>query len=123
MVFSRAGCGPARGLVSCFALAPAPTRSFRVKPATIAVLLTCHNRRQHTLACLEGIHRNTVDGVTVDIHLVDDGSSDGTAEAVAEAYPDVEITTRLGRIVLGRGHAACLHPSCAGASRLSAVAQ
>jgi GT2 family glycosyltransferase/glycosyltransferase involved in cell wall biosynthesis len=99
---------PARGVAQCADLYRAFTRpsvdSFiSVKPTTIGVLLTCHNRRQHTLACLEGLHRNVIDGVTVDVHLVDDGSSDGTAEAVAEAYPDVEITIGSGKLFWGGG--------------------
>jgi glycosyltransferase involved in cell wall biosynthesis/GT2 family glycosyltransferase len=99
---------PARGVAQHADLYRASIRAsadsfISVRPATIAVLLTCHNRRQHTLACLAGIHRNTVDGVTVDIHLVDDGSSDGTAEAVARAYPDVEITLGSGELFWGGG--------------------
>lgn len=63
-----------------------------IEPATIAVLLACHNRRQHTMECLESLRAASVPGIAVDVHLVDDASSDGTADAVAAAYPDVEIT-------------------------------
>jgi GT2 family glycosyltransferase len=56
----------------------------------IAVLMTCHNRRQITLACLEALHRQKTN-LQLDVYLLDDGSSDGTAEAVAAAYPRVRL--------------------------------
>lgn len=45
----------------------------------IAVLMTCHNRVETTLKCLDGLAAN-VKGETVDVWLVDDGSTDGTSE-------------------------------------------
>lgn len=74
-----------------------------VEPATIAALLTCHNRREYTLACLESLRAAAVPGITVDVHLVDDGSTDGTAEAVATAYPEVEINRGSGDLFWGLG--------------------
>ena len=74
-----------------------------VEPATIAALLTCHNRREYTLACLESLRAAAVPGITVDVHLVDDGSNDGTAEAVATAYPEVEINRGSGDLFWGLG--------------------
>jgi GT2 family glycosyltransferase/glycosyltransferase involved in cell wall biosynthesis len=99
---------PVRGVAQHADLYRASTRAsadsfISVKPATVAVLLTCHNRRQYTLACLESLRRNVIDGVTVDVHLVDDGSRDGTVEAIAEAYPDVEITLGSGELFWGGG--------------------
>lgn len=84
--------------------APASVASFAsVEPATISALLTCRNRREHTLACLESLRAAATPGVTVDVHLVDDASNDGTAEAVAAAYPDVEITRGSGDLFWGGG--------------------
>jgi GT2 family glycosyltransferase len=74
-----------------------------VEPATISALLTCHNRREHTLACLGSLRASAILGITVDVHLVDDASSDGTAEAVAAAYPDVEIHRGTGDLFWGGG--------------------
>jgi GT2 family glycosyltransferase/glycosyltransferase involved in cell wall biosynthesis len=99
---------PARGVAQYADLyrssARASAASFAsVEPATIAALLTCHNRREHTLACLESLRAAAIPGVTVDVHLVDDASNDGTAEAVAAAYPDVEINRGTGDLFWGGG--------------------
>jgi GT2 family glycosyltransferase/glycosyltransferase involved in cell wall biosynthesis len=99
---------PARGVAQYADLyrlsARASAASFAsVEPATIAALLTCHNRREHTLACLASLRVAAVPGITVDVHLVDDGSTDGTAEAVAAAYPEVEINRGSGDLFWGLG--------------------
>jgi GT2 family glycosyltransferase len=55
----------------------------------IAVLMTCHNRRDKTLACLAALHANApVLGSAFVVFLVDDGSTDGTAAAVLGQYPE-----------------------------------
>ena len=64
----------------------------------IAVLLTCFNRKDKTLACLHSFyHANMPQGYEFDIYLVDDGSTDGTSEAVKEKYSDI-------KIILGKGN-------------------
>lgn len=61
---------------------------------TLCVLLTCYNRRAKTLACLERLAANRAElaaaGWQVTAVLVDDGSTDGTGEAVRAAHPWVE---------------------------------
>jgi GT2 family glycosyltransferase/glycosyltransferase involved in cell wall biosynthesis len=99
---------PARGVAQYADLyrssARASAASFAsVAPATIAVLLTCHNRRENTLACLESLRATAISGITVNVHLVDDASNDGTAEAVAAAYPEVEISRGSGDLFWGGG--------------------
>lgn len=54
----------------------------------LAVLITCHNRRITTLTCLHALYQQDV---IFDVFLVDDGSSDGTSEAVRTNYPEVNI--------------------------------
>lgn len=59
---------------------------------SVAVLITCHNRRSKTLTALQRLHEATLPQHSrFGIFLVDDGSSDGTAEAVSAAYPSVEV--------------------------------
>ena len=50
----------------------------------IAVLMTCYNRREKTLACLDALQKTSVSSgdIQLSIYLTDDGCSDGTAEAV-----------------------------------------
>ena len=54
----------------------------------LAVLMTCYNRREITLSCLAALEKQECN---FDVYLVDDGSSDGTADAVNEQYPQVRI--------------------------------
>ena len=56
------------------------------------VLLTCHNRREKTLAGLRALLEPApACAPDLSVILVDDGSTDGTAEAVGEAFPGVHI--------------------------------
>lgn len=54
----------------------------------LAILITCHNRRQLTLTCLQKLYKQNI---SFDVYLVDDGSCDGTSEAIRERYPEVKI--------------------------------
>ncbi|WP_199248186.1 glycosyltransferase family 2 protein [[Phormidium] sp. ETS-05] len=58
------------------------------KPS-IAALITCHNRRDKTLACIEALSQQK--DIKCEIYLTDDGSSDGTSAAVTERYPEVKL--------------------------------
>lgn len=60
--------------------------------ASLAVLITCHNRKEKTLSCLYNVYRqkNLAD-VNWEVFLTDDGSTDGTTAAVKENYPEVNI--------------------------------
>ncbi|MGF1603316.1 MAG: glycosyltransferase family 2 protein [Thermosynechococcaceae cyanobacterium] len=64
------------------------TETMVTQPAQIAVLMTCHNRCETTLACLHILHQQDAD---FEVYLVDDGSRDGTAHAVQANYPAVNI--------------------------------
>lgn len=58
----------------------------------IAVLLACHNRREQTLECLRSLGRQHLSGdIRQSVTLLDDGSSDGTAEAVLLEFPEATI--------------------------------
>ncbi len=64
-----------------------------------AVILTCFNRKNKTLACVESIYRQRkVDDLKLTIFLVDDGSTDGTREAVARQFPHVTLLTGDGTL-------------------------
>ncbi len=58
----------------------------------IAVLMACFNRREKTLACLAALMANALSpDHSVHVILADDGSTDGTADAVMARYPDAQI--------------------------------
>jgi GT2 family glycosyltransferase len=55
-------------------------------------LLTCFNRRAKTIACLRALAASTgLGGVQVEAILVDDGSTDGTAQAVRDEFAWVRV--------------------------------
>lgn len=54
----------------------------------IAVVMITHNRRQEALASLERLSRLDE---RPQIVVVDNGSSDGSSEAIAEAFPEVQL--------------------------------
>ena len=59
---------------------------------SIAVLITCHNRCKKTIACLQSlVECQFPEDFLLDVYLVDDGSTDGTANAVSEKFPFVNI--------------------------------
>lgn len=67
---------------------------------TTAVLLTCHNRKAKTLACLKSLYEAKPD---VDVYLTDDRCTDGTLEAVNAAYPKIHIVRGDGSLYWNRG--------------------
>jgi GT2 family glycosyltransferase len=74
----------------------------------IAVLMTCHNRKNQTLSALTSLHAQTglPDGITLTVHLVDAGSTDGTAAAVRSAFPDIDVISAGPDVFWGTGTAA-----------------
>lgn len=58
----------------------------------IAALLTCHNRREKTVACLRALHAGDLPAhCSLAVYLVDDGSEDGTGGAVRAEFPEVRV--------------------------------
>lgn len=76
--------------------------------AALAVVMTCHNRRAKTLACLAALRDAALDArLAYALYLSDDGSTDGTAEAVCEQEPGATVLRGDGTMFWNRGmHAA-----------------
>lgn len=57
----------------------------------VEIVMPVHDRRDLTLQCLQSLMK--VDRTRLNIHIivVDDGSTDGTSEAIATEFPEVEI--------------------------------
>ncbi|MEZ7495057.1 glycosyltransferase family 2 protein [Leeuwenhoekiella aequorea] len=70
----------------------------------IAVLMTCHNRKAKTLECLNALFFNSLpEEYKLEVFLVDDGSTDGTREAVEKNYPSVKIIKGDGNLYWNQG--------------------
>jgi len=66
----------------------------------IAVLITSFNRKNKTLECLKHLIICFKD---VDVYLVDDGSTDGTTEAISIQFPEVNLISGNGNLYWNRG--------------------
>ncbi|MEX0654173.1 MAG: glycosyltransferase family 2 protein [Phycisphaeraceae bacterium] len=59
-------------------------------PAAVAVIVVSYNTRELTLACLRSLHEQT--RVTeVEVLVVDNASTDGSAEAIGAQFPQVRL--------------------------------
>jgi GT2 family glycosyltransferase len=75
-----------------------------MKMPRIAAILTCFNRKSKTLACLAALYQQEIlDKIQLDVYLVDDASTDGTAEAVQQTYPEVKIIPGTGGLFWNGG--------------------
>jgi GT2 family glycosyltransferase len=58
----------------------------------IAVLITCFNRKQKTIACIDAVMAQSArDSVVFDFYVTDDASCDGTAELLLSKYPSIRL--------------------------------
>ncbi|WP_253651987.1 MULTISPECIES: glycosyltransferase family 2 protein [unclassified Vibrio] len=70
----------------------------------IAVLMTCFNRVEKTLNCLNSLEQQKyIESIELDVYLVDDGSSDGTSEAVCNKFPNVKLISGNGNLYWNGG--------------------
>lgn len=70
----------------------------------IAVLLTVFNRKQKTLACLESLQQQELPpNVNIEVFLTDDGSSDGTTEAITSHFPCTHVYRGTGKMFWAGG--------------------
>lgn len=67
----------------------------------LAVLIACYNRREITLRCIEAISAMASNKIGLRVILVDDGSTDGTSEAVKARFPDVVVLPGAGNLFWG----------------------
>ena len=80
----------------------------------IAVAMTCHNRREKTLACLAALRRQRGHDAVLVPYVVDDGSTDGTAEAVAGRHPEAIVIHGDGGLFWAPGMARALEEAAKG---------
>lgn len=66
----------------------------------IAVLLTCHNRKETTRRCLYRLFKIKSD---IDVFCVDDNSTDGTSQMICDEFPQVYLIKGDGNLFWCRG--------------------
>ena len=60
-------------------------------PVRVEIVAPVHNRKDITLQCLRSLARLNTTDLDVHIVIVDDGSTDGTGDAIRLDFPDVEV--------------------------------
>ena len=61
------------------------------EPIRVEIVAPVHNRNAITLQCLKSLSLISTDGLDVGVVIVDDGSTDGTSDAIKEQFPEVDI--------------------------------
>ena len=76
-----------------------------VRIKQLAILMTCHNRKEKTIKCLQHLFQQVDSGIryNLEVFLVDDGSTDGTSNLVRQTYPEVNIIQGDGNLYWNRG--------------------
>ncbi len=76
----------------------------------IAILLTCFNRKEMTLRCLDSLlvakkhyEETSRETLSCEVFLVDDGSTDGTGAEVNKRFPSVHVIQGSGSLYWARG--------------------
>jgi GT2 family glycosyltransferase len=72
----------------------------------VAILLTCHNRKEKTIRCLKSLYEaieRFESEIHYDIYLVDDGCTDGTSQEVRKRFPRVNIISGAGNLYWAGG--------------------
>lgn len=68
----------------------------------LAILLTCYNRKEQTLNCIEKLYsQNTT--VNFEVFICDDNSTDGTLQAIRKKFPQVHIEQSVGNLYWTKG--------------------
>lgn len=71
---------------------------------SIAVIMTVYNRKDKTLKCLYSLFKQkNLDDHIIDIYLTDDGSTDGTSDAIKIHFPTVNIIQGNGSLFWTKG--------------------
>lgn len=73
------------------------------QPIRVEIVAPVHNRKAITLQCLKSLSRIDTAGLDVGIVIVDDGSTDGTGNAIRDQYPKVDVVDGDGNLWFTEG--------------------
>ncbi|MEM7005948.1 MAG: glycosyltransferase family 2 protein [Pseudomonadota bacterium] len=76
--------------------------SVSTEPVEVSILVVSYNTRDMTLDCLRSVVRETK--APHEIIVVDNASSDGSAEAIAEAFPDLQLIASKENLGFGQAN-------------------
>lgn len=77
-----------------------------IRISTIAALLTCHNRKDKTIACLRTLFESKQlcsESFEMDVYVTDDGSTDGTSSEIKKLFPGIIILNGNGNLFWNGG--------------------
>ena len=70
----------------------------------VAVIMTVFNRNLKTLSCLEAFEKQSLpSGYELEVFVVDDGSTDGTTDAIKKKFPKTHVICGDGSLYWNRG--------------------
>ena len=69
----------------------------------VALVIPVHNRRDTTLQALTSLTRIDMSGLDVRVYIVDDGSTDGTSDAIRAQFPDTILIAGDGNLHYAAG--------------------
>ena len=62
---------------------------------TLSIIIVNYDTRDVTLDCLQSVYNNA-SRFTIEVIVIDNGSSDGSADAIPERFPDVRLIRNMG---------------------------
>lgn len=71
----------------------------------IAIIMTCHNRRDMTLRCLSSVKAQETESRSLDLFVTDDGCTDGTPDAIMKLWPNATVIRGTGSLYWAAGMA------------------
>lgn len=69
----------------------------------VEIVTPVHNRKNITLLCLKSLSRLSTEKCEIHTIVVDDGSTDGTTDAIREQFPEVEVIAGNGDLWFTEG--------------------